>query len=79
MIFEGCVNYMKESYTAEFNTLYNKVFTPDGDIKPCGREMCKNLISLCDIITDTKDKYGDKEKGFMDVKSIKELKATLNN
>lgn len=35
----------------EFCNHYYKVFTEDGKVKPCGRNMCIQLIEICNEIS----------------------------
>lgn len=55
---------------------YNEVFSEDGKIKVCGREACKRLIETAYEINPNVD-YGNKQTGFMNVESLKALKASL--
>ena len=58
---------MREQLIAQ----YNIVFDEEGNIKACGRDACKKMISLCEEYTGIKDKYGNPETGVMNVEEIK--------
>lgn len=53
----------------EILELYNKVFDEDGNIKPCGRESCKQLIIKMSEKFPEED-FGSKETGFMNTDTI---------
>ena len=59
-----------------FLGLYDLVFDKDGNIKACGREVCKELIVLANQI-EKNVKHGDETTGMMEVDIIKSLRATL--
>ncbi len=59
-----------------FLGLYDLVFDKDGNIKACGREVCKELIVLANQI-EKNVKHGDETTGMMEVDTIKSLRATL--
>ena len=59
-----------------FLVLYDLVFDKDGNIKACGREICKELIVLANQI-EKNVKHGDETTGMMEVDTIKSLRATL--
>lgn len=59
-----------------FLGLYDLVFDKDGNIKACGREVCKELIVLANQI-EKNVKHGDETTGMMEVDSIKSLRTTL--
>lgn len=52
------------------NILYNEVFNSDGSVKPCGRDVCKFLISyLSDKYPDVD--FGNTDTGYMNIENIK--------
>lgn len=53
----------------KFRTDYQKVFTPEGQIKPCGREACKELIEDANRIGI--GDFGNEETGVMNVDAIR--------
>ena len=59
-----------------FLGLYDLVFDKDGNIKACGREVCKELIVLANQI-EKNVKHGDETTGMMEVDTIRSLRATL--
>lgn len=59
-----------------FLGLYDLAFDKDGNIKACGREVCKELIVLANQI-EKNVKHGDETTGMMEVDTIKSLRATL--
>lgn len=59
-----------------FLGLYDLVFDENGNIKACGREVCKELIVLANQI-EKNVKHGDETTGMMEVDTIKSLRATL--
>jgi len=59
-----------------FLGLYDLAFDENGNIKACGREVCKELIVLANQI-EKNVKHGDETTGMMDVDTIKSLRATL--
>ena len=59
-----------------FLGLYDLVFDKDGNIKACGREICKELIVLANQI-EKNVKHGDETTGMMEVDAIKSLRTTL--
>ena len=59
-----------------FLGLYDLVFDENGNIKACGREICKELIVLANQI-EKNVKHGDETTGMMEVDTIKSLRATL--
>lgn len=54
--------------------LYLKVFDKDGNIKVCGRDICKALIITCQDCFPGVD-FGDSHTGFMNVENIKKFCA----
>ena len=59
-----------------FQKVYKEVFDANGNIKPCGRMKCKELIMLASQIDKNTD-FGNSETGFMNVENIKKLKEQL--
>lgn len=59
-----------------FLGLYDLAFDENGNIKACGREVCKELIILANQI-EKNIKHGDETTGMMEVDTIKSLRATL--
>ena len=59
-----------------FLGLYDLAFDENGNIKACGREVCKELIVLANQI-EKNVKHGDETTGMMEVDTIKSLRATL--
>lgn len=53
----------------EILDLYNEVFDKNGKIKPCGRELCKQLIIKMSEKFPNED-FGNKETGFMNTETI---------
>lgn len=56
--------------------LFSKVFDENNNVKACGRENCKQLIELADLIEKGK-KHGNILTGCMNVDSVIELKVKL--
>lgn len=50
--------------------LYEQVFDEQGNVKPCGRKVCQELMMICEQIIH--EPCGDKENGFMNVEKVKE-------
>lgn len=60
----------KEQFIKE----YNKIFDKDGNVLACGREHCKNLISLAYIVDGKNSRfYGNPHTGFMNTNNIQQL------
>lgn len=53
----------------ELEHMYNRVFDENGEIKACGREVCKTLINV--INQETSAYVGNPETGMMDIDNIK--------
>ena len=49
---------------------YAKTFNPDKSQKVCGREVCMELISLCEEYTGRNGEFGNKENGMMNIVNI---------
>lgn len=65
---------MKKPINVEkFNSLYNKVFDENDQVKPCGRDACIRLL-IC--IGDPS--YGNEDTGTMEVDKIVALHKGLN-
>lgn len=60
-----------------FNTLYPQVFDENNNVKVCGRELCKRLINMANLLEEGRS-HGDLRDGFMDVQSIIELHNKIN-
>ena len=54
-------------------SLYDIVFDEDGNVKPCGRQNCINLITFINGVTHTEGIYGNKDTGHMEVEAIKQF------
>ena len=59
----------------KFNELYAVCFDENDQIKCCGREACKNLISF---LGDTRGRYGDAETGILNIPNVVKLHKNLN-
>lgn len=61
----------------DVNSLYKQVFTANGEVRPVGREKCKELIVACRELYKKKYSedvnFGDEDSGFMDVDKIKQF------
>ncbi len=55
---------------------FDKVFDKDGNVKACGRDNCKKLISMANAISNEAN-YGDIQTGMMNVVSMKSLRDSL--
>ena len=55
-----------------FKMLYNQAFDENGNVKACGREVCRELILLANQI-EKNVKHGDEHTCMMDIDSIKKL------
>lgn len=64
---------MKEQ--TEFIKVYYEVFDEKGHIMACGRDKCKELIALADLIEN--ENHGNKETGFLNVSKIRSLKNRI--
>jgi len=67
---------LNNSIEHNLKTLYNLVFDENGEVKPCGRTNCINLIQFIDGITHTSGIYGNKDTGEMNIDAIKEFVKT---
>ena len=56
-----------------FMELYNEIFDEKGNVNACGRQKCKELIEISDLI-EPNVFHGDLENGYMSVDNIKSLK-----
>lgn len=60
----------KEQFIKE----YNKVFDENGNVRPCGRKHCENLINLAYLIDKKNARlYGNPRTGFMNIENIQQL------
>ena len=59
-----------------FMEQYNRVFDTDGNVKPCGREECKNLINMCKIELPGED-FGNPMTGMMNVENIQKFRKKI--
>ena len=66
----------REEQIRNFKKLFNRAFDENGDVKACGRDNCKALIEISDILEPSK-KHGDLKTGNMYINSIKELSNLL--
>ena len=57
------------------NDLYDKVFDSNGNVKNCGREVCRRLIAECNKSCKSDSplhgSFGDEETGIMNIEAIK--------
>lgn len=60
----------------KLKTVITEVFNENGEIRPCGREKCKELISLASQIYP-KINFGDPNTGIMNMDAMKELRSKL--
>ena len=58
----------------KLKTLIREVFNSNGEIRPCGREKCKELVSLASQIYPGIN-FGDPNTGIMNMDTMKELLA----
>lgn len=56
--------------------LMDKVFEPDGSIRPCGRQVCRELITAASNY-DQDTNFGDLESGRMNVEAMLELRSNI--
>jgi hypothetical protein len=56
--------------------LYNTVFDDHGNVKACGRDACKKLISACQKENPMID-FGNLETGMMNISNIQRLIKTI--
>ena len=61
-----------------FLKLYYLAFNNKGEVKNCGRNVCKELIKAAYKINNTTD-YGNPETGFMNIENIKILYEEILN
>lgn len=61
---------------SDIKELYSAVFDEHGEIKLCGREACKRLISAC-LERNPNGDFGDINTGMMNVANIKEFYQLL--
>ena len=60
----------------DFIKAYEEVFDENGNIKVCGRNACKNLISIAEM-TDPATNYGNKNTGFINTENMKKLYESI--
>lgn len=58
-----------------FLQYYSAVFAPNGDIMPCGRMHCMELIHACKKFGSSIKYYGNDSTGHLDIPAIKSLVA----
>ncbi len=63
----------KEILITELIECYEDVFTPNGEIKPCGREKCIELINVCSMLDPSTD-YGNEKSGFLNKLNVFKLR-----
>lgn len=63
----------KEILATALVETYEEVFTPKGEIKPCGRERCIELIKVCSMIDPNTD-YGSEQTGFLNKRNVLKLR-----
>ena len=61
----------------ELSYLYNKVFDEEGNMRVCGRNCCKNLISALNSLSGIE--VGNLDTGFMCVIKVRSVYDTLMN
>lgn len=61
----------------KFNNIYSSVFDEKGNVKNCGREMCRELIRIANTI-EPGTKHGDLETGFMHEQTMTRLYKKLH-
>ena len=59
----------------EIRALYSRVFDENGNVKPCGRRNCIELIRVLE--SETNINCGDKDTGYMNVENIKKAYAQV--
>ncbi len=70
---------MKTNGSKELLKAYSRVFSPTGEILPCGRENCKLLIAACQSESQEASlHFGNPETGFLNVENVKSLIAKLH-
>lgn len=55
----------------EFKEKYLDVFDKNGNVKPCGRKACVDLMELANQIRN--DDYGNIKTGFLNIENIKKV------
>lgn len=55
----------------ELMEAYNKVFNEHGEVRPCGRQVCIDLINACEKFGPDCICFGNNETGQMNIESIK--------
>lgn len=62
----------------DFLKLYEEIFDEHGYVRLCGREKCKELISLAQTI-DSKSDFGNINTGFMNINNLTRLYMKVRN
>ena len=60
----------------KLKNVITKVFYENGEIRPCGREKCQELISLASQIYPEIN-FGNPDTGIMNMDAMKELRSKL--
>lgn len=60
----------------EIKKMYSEVFDENGQVKLCGREKCKDLISAMSQLFPNVD-FGSLKTGFMNVENMKIYKEKI--
>ena len=60
-----------------FIEIYQKVFDETGNIRACGRTICKQLIQLAQQL-DPNTNYGDLDTGFIEIQNMHSLYTTIS-
>lgn len=61
----------------KFLKLYKEAIDEKGNVKACGRAVCKELIITANIIDNTTD-YGNSETGFMNTDNLMKLYSSIH-
>lgn len=60
----------------QLKTVITEVFNSNGEIRPCGREKCQELIFLASQIYPEIN-FGNPDTGIMNTDAMKELRSKL--
>ena len=60
----------------KFKEVYNEVFDKRGAVKSCGRQKCKELMTIASHIKPGVE-FGNMESGFMNTANLKSLRSEL--
>lgn len=60
----------------KLNILLNEVFDENGNIRPCGREACQELISEASITYPGID-FGNAKTGIMNIENMLKLRSDI--